>query len=514
MVSIFVEEASSDYSSQNVDIGIPSALASSCLQDHSLTGAEQLTDPSHPVPGYLSSLGLSLQDLLEMAGEQTDADNRPDEEGLGMSSRTLLAREIAWKRFEEYFEGRISRGTIDLIPGKPGKASDLLARDSPHIDCSTFVAFLEWTAARCTTPRITDRMATATAENIFKNLRSYISSRKNVKVPRATMLDVKKAINGSMVEKGLLHRESKRKFITDQDGHRSLALSALNSQFLVKHIRSRFQVLLWMAITAQTSTRRGSMLPPSCQDFDRALTYKDMTLHLLGNGDITLKMTPPNSKTEEGEQGQYILVQTAEFYRCPVFLFLLLAQLDDALPFSTEHICERAALSLNEADPLDIKAKGEMLNIPIFTASSQDGINDIALVDGVLSEQLTRLSTISGFFTNITAHAFRRMVAIFMRMRGESLQNIFRCIAFTLFSRQYLCGHSAKARPSARGNGDANLYESRMVSSAQLWTEQPKLKYQVRLTSHRPSGEDRIGVSNRSNFTLKYFRKTLPPRSP
>jgi hypothetical protein len=215
-----------------------------------------------------------------------------------------------------------------------------------------------------------------------------------------------------LVEKGLLHNDPKPIFITDQKGHLSLAKACLSAEFQTTDVRTRFQDMFWMAVTAQTALRRGSLLPDLSTQNDRAIKY----------GTITLLMSPPHSKTAEGKAAVFTLVQTPELYRCPIFLFLLLAHLDQALPAEPEHIMAVAA-----QDPTDeergFSVLPTWLNSPILRSPRSVG-PDTPMIAATLSVDLRRLSRIAGFESNITAHSFRRMVAIFMRVHGKPYFNL------------------------------------------------------------------------------------------
>ena len=359
---------------------------------------------------------MTIHDLMTMASEDSTLCRPGGERDQGLSRRTVYARDRVWQRFVEYFEGRRSRGTLELIPGAPSEPEQLLLPHTPHLDYPTALAFLEWLASRCTSPRLSDNMATGTAECLFKDLCSYIAERKNSDIPRRLKADIHVAIHSRFVDKGLLYKGTEPKFITDQKGHQALAEATITHKFLVRDVRLRWQMMAWMAITSQSALRRGSLFPDYSREADRVIRYEHFTLHLLGDGVISLTIRPPHSETTEGRGSEIVLVQCSELYRCPIFWFILLAESDNALPMNSEKLLSLA--STPREDVFDIQVLHFARSLPLFRSASTGKVDAAPMVAGVLTADLARLSRIAGFQTTMTAHAFRRMTAIFMRVHG------------------------------------------------------------------------------------------------
>lgn len=85
-----------------------------------------------------------MADIIAMNDDHPVPDGVNKHAHAGLSSASVAALNNIWRHFESYIDQRRSRGTLDLIPGCPRNASDIVDPNGPDLDYATCEAFLDW----------------------------------------------------------------------------------------------------------------------------------------------------------------------------------------------------------------------------------------------------------------------------------------------------------------------------------------------------------------------------------
>jgi hypothetical protein len=362
----------------------------------------------------LASIGLSIEDLMAMANAE-DADDPINIDDSRLSKGTIARQQDAWDSFSLYFEDRKRRNNINIIPGQPTCPEDVLSSSSPPLDYATFEAWIKFHAARAHVKGPGNLVSTVTLTNVFGDLRSYYKSRKGTDFEMDVRRGIRNLITSIMPSEGLATIETRPKTFTDEKGLRDIARAMLNQSLALEDKRTRLQVLLWMAMTEQLALRIGSIIPAD-QEREYA-KFSMFTLNVFSNGTKTLLYRPPKGKTATGDHTEQVLVQMKDLYHCPVFLFEVIADMSHALPISFVQLNDPTFSFLQGRDQVHLTMNVDALDKPVFIGNRT---ND-PVIQGVIGDILARACRAAGFDFVLKPHGFRRIVVIFMRLRGGSL---------------------------------------------------------------------------------------------
>lgn len=354
-----------------------------------------------------------------------DAANISHDTNKTLAPRTVTKRAAAWEQLCDYVEHMNAIGESSKLAGSPTHGDQYLDRSFPALTWQVITGTLvRWAGAAF--GRIKDVPTVVTAKDLLVSL---VCHYEDIRGQELSPIDRKGAfafIHNDMVKQKLLVKVKRRRFITDASGYEQLARTCLHGAFARNSSRSRFNMLFWMALESQTGLRAGSSFSWSQECERTGIRYRDVYLCVQppqqggASNRISLVYRPRNFKTPTGEFGKHPLIESPQYWSCPVFWFLVLAKKDDVLPVPFETMRDPAFL---EGLPLKCVEFGDDvgdLKVFRFGLDGEGGAISVRMN----SCTLARLSRLAGFEHPLGQHAFRRMVAIYMRVTGSSLEDI------------------------------------------------------------------------------------------
>jgi integrase len=270
---------------------------------------------------------------------------------------------------------------------------------------------------------VSDKPSVTTAKSRFTGFCSYYSEKKGSSLPEATKDAMNRFVRITMVDRLLVSAVKRVRSLINITGYKEVRDMLFSLRYEAT-TRQRFQMLFWLALTAQTALRVGAhfnnaMDPPGSP----TMTFGCFVLILLApdpsypsTNRINLEYRHVYHKTETTYMATHTLIQSNEPWRCPVFLFLLLAYLDKIIDVPLSQLLDPAFLEGRERR--EVRFTGDIGSRLVCHGVTSRGRHEGWTTDHV-ANQLRRLSRLCGFAHNLTAHTFRRTVAIWMRIGGE-----------------------------------------------------------------------------------------------
>lgn len=354
-----------------------------------------------------------------------------------------------WQDFEAYFESVADRS---ILPGNPSAATDYLSPDFAAIDFPTCAAFLTHWAAGAQ-GLLASVPSANTAKVRWAYFKMYYAFRRGQPVCKDFSTDVVRYIMSDLVDAGLVTKERRVRRMTDGDGLKALATTVLSESFPGNDTRTAIQYLFWQALTISTGVRIGSCFYDVANPDTGAatMTYGNFSLHvrrgMTGRNELSLTFANFHTKTHTNERDTHVITSAPELWRDAVFLFCVLATMDDALPMPLAELLNPD--TLGSKPRLDIKAPSARATLAICrptinnTRSKRDSWSS-----HTVRMLLGRISLMSGFGEALTPHSLRRMTAVYMRASGERNHSYPECAARLTSSRHVLGPNRTQARSS------------------------------------------------------------------
>jgi hypothetical protein len=354
-----------------------------------------------------------VQDLL--AANYAD---EPAYEPVAVRDPTRRRWEQSWSAFEAYFDHARELDLLYAFPGYPQNATDYLQRHFPHIDYATCAAYLMHWASNAQ-GRIEPVPTLCAAQNLWWGFRSrYADAREGDAIPDDVRQQINLYLRQDLLDRGLLTNSTADRPLVDPRSLLALAEAMVHPRFAPFVPRARLQMLFLQAIEMRSGMRAGDSFPATCTDVQDGMRYEHFTLNVLRPIDnaqecnLTLLYAQPRSKTEQTEFAKRPFKRADQAWRDPVLLFLVLAQLDNALPASAQQMLSLSFLQGRNA--VQVKAKPGKQSLFVCRTSEGTCWNT-----AVIRQKLKELSIVAGFPQSMTTHAYRRTAALWMRAAGQ-----------------------------------------------------------------------------------------------
>jgi len=282
--------------------------------------------------------------------------------------------------------------------------------------------FLTFFASSCTARKY-EKPTIISARNVWNGLIFYHEDILRIRVDddsRRTAVGTLKRL----IKEGLLVDYAPETTVISTQAFEAVARSALDLRWKGNLTRYRWQFLFLQAAELSTATRLSSHLPSDKESTAtaRSVQYCDFIINVSRNdtgslNNIALTYKAARHKTKTTHRGEHTLLPQEQLWRCPVIWFLLLAQLDGALPYNVRELYDPAILG--RENTRNFKILPSHASYPVCRSSETRPEAPIYWTVRSFWEILGNASRIARLSARIRTHDYRRTGAVMLLSAGE-----------------------------------------------------------------------------------------------
>jgi len=333
---------------------------------------------------------------------------------------------------------------LSIFPGHPTNPEAVVRRSAGDLDHTILHPFMKW-KAMSTIGKLEEGMSMVSAASFLEHFVNAYRRVTGSKISKATLISTKAYLEQNKEAFGL-HNGKRDKLTPDAASIMDFLEATLSPDWRPCHIRTRFDMILYVNIAIASATRAGAVLVPDAalgtpEEKERGLRYGQCRYYIQRNPSsnpdedenvFLMRFTLRSTKTEEGNGRSYNLTpHSPAFVNGSAWAFMLALQ-DKVFVGDPSFAWLLHPSALGDSDIREVHVKEDCKNILLFRSTmshvrSGDD-TDFAAAKPMsvtkIGALLREISKVAGFDAAITAHSFRRMMVTSLKESGVAMHDI------------------------------------------------------------------------------------------